>query len=60
MKKGRLPTRALRNRLAELFDADGSFVGRKSEIESALHLQSDVEMHLPIQVGDYTDFYSSI
>jgi fumarylacetoacetase len=60
MKKGKLPTRALRNRLAELFDADGSFVGRKSEIESALHLQSDVEMHLPVQVGDYTDFYSSI
>jgi fumarylacetoacetase len=60
MKKGKLPARALRNRLAELFDADGSFVGRKSEIESALHLQSDVEMHLPVQVGDYTDFYSSI
>jgi len=60
MKKGKQTTRALRNRLAELFDADGPFAQRKSEIESALHLQSEVEMHLPVQVGDYTDFYSSI
>lgn len=60
MKKGKQATRALRNRLADIFDADGSYTDRKSEIESALHLQSEVEMHLPVQVGDYTDFYSSI
>ncbi|MGB6036232.1 MAG: fumarylacetoacetase [Cryomorphaceae bacterium] len=60
MKKGKQATRALRNRLADLFDADGSYVDKKSEIESALHQQSDVAMHLPVQVGDYTDFYSSI
>jgi len=24
------------------------------------HLQSDVQMHLPVAIGDYTDFYSSI
>ncbi len=60
MKKGKQATRALRNRLAELFDADGPYTDRRSEIKSALHLQSEVEMHLPVQVGDYTDFYSSI
>jgi fumarylacetoacetase len=60
MKKGKKATRALRNRLAEIFDADGQYADRKSEIEIALHLQSEVEMHLPVQVGDYTDFYSSI
>lgn len=60
MKRGKQATRALRNRLADLFDTDGTYIDRKSEIESALHLQSDVEMHLPVQVRDYTDFYSSI
>ncbi|KAK2717353.1 hypothetical protein QYM36_006217 [Artemia franciscana] len=28
--------------------------------ERALVRQSDVEMHLPVTIGDYTDFYSSI
>jgi fumarylacetoacetase len=26
----------------------------------ALILQKDANMHLPAQIGDYTDFYSSI
>jgi fumarylacetoacetase len=60
MKKGKEATRKLRNRLAELFDADGIYTEKKSEIESAMHRQGDVKMHLPVQVGDYTDFYSSM
>jgi len=31
-----------------------------SEIENAFVLQSDAKMHLPLEIGDYTDFYSSI
>ncbi|WP_460189887.1 fumarylacetoacetase [Urechidicola sp. KH5] len=30
------------------------------EHNEAFHLQSDVRMHMPVAVGDYTDFYSSI
>jgi len=30
------------------------------ENKKAFVLQSDVKMHLPVQIGDYTDFYSSI
>lgn len=30
------------------------------EHPNILILQSDAQMHLPVQVGDYTDFYSSI
>jgi len=26
----------------------------------ALVLQNEVQMHLPAQIGDYTDFYSSL
>lgn len=29
-------------------------------LAGALHLQSDCQMHLPAQVGDYTDFYVGI
>ncbi len=44
----------LRNRLQELLVGDDL----KSH-EEALVLQSEVRMHLPVKVGDYTDFYSS-
>ena len=27
--------------------------------KDCLHLQADVRMHLPVKIGDYTDFYSS-
>ncbi len=39
-----------------LIDAD-SPLKEKSEM---LVLQADVQMHLPVHIGDYTDFYSSI
>jgi fumarylacetoacetase len=39
-----------------LVEAD-SPLQKKQEI---LTLQADVQMHLPIRIGDYTDFYSSI
>jgi fumarylacetoacetase len=60
MKKGKSATRALRNRLADILDADGPHSDLRSQVESALHLRSTVEMHMPVEVGDYTDFYSSI
>jgi len=34
--------------------------GHKSAVEQCLISLSDVTMHMPVQVGDYTDFYSSI
>ncbi|MGB3468567.1 MAG: fumarylacetoacetase [Cyclobacteriaceae bacterium] len=32
----------------------------KDQQDDILILQSDVRMHLPVKVGDYTDFYSSV
>ncbi|MCH2214087.1 MAG: fumarylacetoacetase [Flavobacteriales bacterium] len=60
MKHGKQAFRDLRDRIADIFDANGNYVDRKSEIESSLHSQDSVAMHLPVHVGDYTDFYSSI
>jgi len=31
----------------------------EKEAEKVLHAVSEVTMHLPVQIGDYTDFYSS-
>lgn len=58
MALGKTKTRALRHRLAELLSE-----GNKEAQEFAwhfLHPMEKVELLMPIEVGDYTDFYSSI
>jgi fumarylacetoacetase len=61
MQKGKAATRKLRNRLSELLDS-GNTVLRDHEGHKAkvLKMQADCQMLLPLHVGDYTDFYSSI
>jgi fumarylacetoacetase len=51
----------LRRSLSEALDATGS-VGRDARRRSPvfLHEASDVELRVPADVGDYTDFYASI
>ena len=57
---GRLTWRLVRNRIAELFDADNPALRDNKEHREALIFSIDeVEMLLPVQIGDYTDFYSS-
>jgi fumarylacetoacetase len=53
--------RAVREKISELFEASCPFIRENIE-QKAMILSpvSDVEMMLPVQVGDYTDFYSSI
>lgn len=58
---GKPTWRAVRNRLSELFEADNSLLrDRKKDHDSVLYAIQDVELLLPVTVGDYTDFYSSI
>ena len=60
MKKGKLAVRKLRNQISELLlDSSTSLQNNPSQIEQVLHLISDVEVSMPVEVGDYTDFYSS-
>ncbi len=58
MALGKQKNRALRNRLSELFDSSNEEAQAFSW--HFLHPIDKVELLLPVKVGDYTDFYSSI
>lgn len=59
MRRGKLAVRALRNRISELLaTANQSFRLNESQHVALLPV-ANVEMCLPVQIGDYTDFYSS-
>ncbi|MGB0884050.1 MAG: fumarylacetoacetase [Flavobacteriales bacterium] len=52
--------RAVRDRIAELFDAKNtSLQSNTAHCEAILSPLSEVQLHIPVSVGDYTDFYSS-
>ena len=55
--RGKHATRAVRNRLGELLQSGATELA--DHAARVLVAQSDATMHLPVQVGDYTDFYSS-
>ena len=59
MKHGKMAVRALRNRISELLLDDNNAFRLQQEQHVALLPMSAVETHLPVQIGDYTDFYSS-
>jgi len=57
---GRKTWRAVRNRIADIFDEDNSSLKDNEEHRrTVLFTLAEIEMQLPVQVGDYTDFYSS-
>ena len=57
---GRKTWRLVRNRIAEVFDAENSSLrDNKKHRDVIIFDVNEVEMLLPIDVGDYTDFYSS-
>ncbi|GAA4951241.1 fumarylacetoacetase [Algibacter agarivorans] len=58
---GRKTWRAVRNRIAEIFDAENKTLkDNNKHKEIVLFRLDEIEMKLPVHVGDYTDFYSSI
>ena len=57
---GKKTWRLVRNRLAELFDeTNATLRDNKEHREVVIFSVEDIEMLLPVQIGDYTDFYSS-
>ncbi len=57
---GRKTWRLVRNRIAEVFDAkNGGLRDNLKHREVIIFDVNEIEMLLPISVGDYTDFYSS-
>ncbi|PKR81595.1 fumarylacetoacetase [Brumimicrobium salinarum] len=60
MKKGKAATRDLRNRLSKLFNTENDDLSsNKHHVDQVLIDVNQIEMLMPVQVGDYTDFYSS-
>ena len=57
---GRKTWRLVRNRIAEIFDSNNnSLRNNKKNKETVLFRLDEIEMQLPVLIGDYTDFYSS-
>jgi fumarylacetoacetase len=61
MRHGKQATRDLRNRISKLLRSDmPDLRDREHHVRQVLVNQSEVQMLLPVKVGDYTDFYSSM
>ena len=57
---GKKTWRLVRNRIANIFDAtNNELKDNHSHKEIVVFKIEDVEMQLPVMIGDYTDFYSS-
>ena len=57
---GRQTWRAVRNRIADIFDANNdSLRSKAAHKEVVLFRLDEIEMQLPVHIGDYTDFYAS-
>lgn len=58
---GRKTWRLVRNRIAEIFDAENKTLKDNLKHKKVVLFRLDeIEMQLPVQIGDYTDFHSSI
>lgn len=57
---GKPITNSVRARIQELFSSEnGELRDNETERVNAIWNLDEVEMYMPVQVGDYTDFYSS-
>lgn len=60
MALGKTATRAVRNRLSDLFETGNQELQGNADLKAAaLFNVNEVALLLPVKVGDYTDFYSS-
>jgi fumarylacetoacetase len=57
LKLGQGARSALRHRLSEILSVGAA---ERETVEKCLHDVSDVTMHIPARIGDYTDFYVGI
>ncbi len=57
---GQKTWRLVRNRISEIFDvANNNLINNEEHRKIVLFAINEIEMQLPVQIGDYTDFYSS-
>jgi len=60
MALGKEVTRAVRDRLSEILDESETKWNSRDMAQHIFHKMDEVQLLMPIQIGDYTDFYSSI
>ncbi|NER13344.1 fumarylacetoacetase [Leptobacterium flavescens] len=57
---GKKTWRLVRNRIGDIFDIDNPTLRENAEHKKiVLFTLDEIEMQLPVRIGDYTDFYSS-
>lgn len=59
IKLGKAFTRQVRDEISSIFSTENAAHKDNQKITEALYRVEDVEMLMPVRVGDYTDFYSS-
>ena len=60
MKKGKLAARRLRDRISELLNKDNpELQNNNHHVQQVLIDEATANVLMPIEIGDYTDFYSS-
>ncbi|MFA7445207.1 MAG: fumarylacetoacetase [Flavobacteriaceae bacterium] len=60
ISSGRKTWREVRNRIADIFDASNTKLrDNEAHRKEVLFHVDEIEVQLPVQIGDYTDFYSS-
>jgi len=60
IEQGKEVSRAVRDRLSDLLELDNQELQSNEEAKSKVLIPiEEVEMLLPVRIGDYTDFYSS-
>lgn len=61
INRGKKATRELRNRISKLLRSDvPDLKNKEHHVHQVLIKMSDAQMLLPVEIGDYTDFYSSM
>lgn len=59
IRLGKAFTRQVRDEISSIFSTENAANKDNQKITEALYGVEDVEMLMPVRVGDYTDFYSS-
>lgn len=59
MLLGKQGTRAVRNEISDIFNSNNEQAKNNPTLQLALYPANEIEMLMPVKVGDYTDFYSS-
>jgi fumarylacetoacetase len=59
MKLGKSITRLVRNEISDIFNENNELAKNHEELKLALYDADSIDMLMPVEVGDYTDFYSS-